>query len=35
MTTPRQSSLEPLSIANWRWQPFLDHACGALQPLEL
>ena len=22
-------------IANWRWQPFLDHACGALQPLEL
>ena len=35
MTTPRQSSLEPLSIANWRWQPFLDHACGSLQPLEL
>ena len=35
MTTPRQSSLEPLSIANWRWQPCLDHACGALQPLEL
>ena len=35
MTTPRQSSLEPLSIANWRWQPFLDHACAALQPLGL
>tara|TARA_B100001939_G_scaffold322736_1_gene313457 strand:- start:132 stop:905 length:774 start_codon:yes stop_codon:yes gene_type:complete len=34
MTTARQSSLEPLTIAHWRWQPFLDHACRALEPLK-
>jgi phycoerythrobilin:ferredoxin oxidoreductase len=31
MTAHRQNSLEPLTIDNWRWQPFLNHACQALQ----
>ena len=35
MSPSRLSSLEPLTIDHWRWQPFLDHACSALEPLEL
>jgi len=31
MTVHRQNSLEPLTIDNWRWQPFLNHAYQALQ----
>ena len=35
MSPSRLSSLEPLTIDHWRWQPFLDHACSALEPLGL
>ena len=35
MSASRHNSLEPLAIANWRWQPFLDHACNALQAFAL
>ena len=31
MSASRHNSLEPLAIANWRWQPFLDHARKALE----
>lgn len=31
----RQTSLEPLKIEGWRWQPFLDEACKALECFEL
>ena len=31
MNTPRQTSLEPVLIDGWRWQPFLDEAVAALQ----
>ncbi len=31
MSLKRTNSLEPVSIANWRWQPFLDHAIKALE----
>lgn len=36
MSSNRHSSLEPLTIEGWRWQPFLDHAIAALEgyPLE-
>lgn len=29
----RKSSLDPVQIAGWRWQPFLDVAVAALEPL--
>lgn len=35
MSPSRLSSLEPLTIDHWRWQPFLDHACAALEPFGL
>jgi len=35
MSSPRRNSLEPLSLEQWRWQPFLDHACQALTCFEL
>ena len=31
----RQNSLDPVQIDGWRWQPFLDSAIAALQPLQL
>ena len=30
----RQTSLDPVQIDGWRWQPFLDSAIEALQPLQ-
>lgn len=30
----RHSSLDPVQIDGWRWQPFLDAAVDALQPLK-
>ena len=30
----RTSSLEPVQIPGWRWQPFLDTAVAALAPLQ-
>lgn len=30
----RTSSLEPVQIPGWRWQPFLDEAVSALTPLQ-
>lgn len=33
-TLNRSSSLDPVQIDGWRWQPFLDHAVQALQPFE-
>lgn len=31
---PQPCSLDPVSLAGWRWAPFLDHAVAALQPFE-
>jgi len=31
MTMDRSTSLEPVILANWRWQPFLDHAVEVLE----
>jgi phycoerythrobilin:ferredoxin oxidoreductase len=32
--SPRHSSLDPVQIEGWRWQPFLDDAVGKLQGLD-
>ena len=32
--SPRHSSLDPVQIEGWRWQPFLDDAVGKLQPFD-
>ena len=34
MTAAQRCSLDQVRIANWRWQPFLDHAVELLQALE-
>ena len=31
---PQPCSLDPVSLAGWRWATFLDHAVAALQPFE-
>ena len=31
----RKSSLDPVQIPGWRWQPFLDEAIAALKPFNL
>ena len=36
MTLPlRTTSLDPVQIPGWRWQPFLDTAVAALSSLQL
>jgi len=32
--SPRHSSLDPVQIEGWRWQPFLEDAVGKLQRLD-
>lgn len=35
MTQRRSSSLDPVCLDGWRWQPFLDQAIAQLEPLGL
>ena len=35
MTTTRHSSTDSINIPGWGWQPFLEDAVQALQPLNL
>lgn len=34
-TPPRHHSTDPVVLPNWAWQPFLDHAVQALEPLAI